>query len=97
MSGVVRLGRMIFHFRVVNTAGMQFLWGGLVSVLLFWLIGLLVAYLVIYLAVKHALDNSRSLRELREEIRALRMSGPPRDPASGSPYGPGTGGYGDRM
>ncbi|WP_286894071.1 hypothetical protein [Thermobacillus sp.] len=57
-------------------------------VLLFWLIGLLVLYTVIYLAVKHALNNAQSLRELRDEIRALRMSSPPHGPTSGPPYGP---------
>jgi hypothetical protein len=66
-------------------------------VLFFWAIGLLVMYTVIYLAVKHALNNAQSLRELRDEIRALRMSGSPYGPPSGDPYGPGTGGYNDRI
>jgi hypothetical protein len=57
-------------------------------VLLFWGVGLLVMYAVIYLAVKHAINNAQTLRELRDELRALRMSGPPHHPPSG-PSGPG--------
>ena len=73
--------------------GVHFLLGGVVSLML-WAIGLLIVYMVIYLAVKHAINNAQSLRELRDEIRAHRMSGTTYNPPSG-PSGPGWHG-GDR-
>jgi|GEM_PF-660582 hypothetical protein len=75
----------------------QFMWGNLVGLLVFWLFVLFILYKVIYLAVKHALNDSKQLHELREEIRSLRSSGPPSGPAAGSPYGPDSGGNGERM
>lgn len=70
-----------------RTLRFQFVWGSFFA-LFFWAVGLLVMYMVIYLAVKHAINNAQTLRELREEIRALRMSGSPRNPDFG-PAGPG--------
>ena len=75
--------------------GMPILLGSVASLML-WAIGLLIMYLVIYLAVKHAINNAQSLRELRDEIRALRSSVPPYGPASRPPSGSwGAGGPGD--
>lgn len=90
--GKIRKGNVSY----MGGAEMQFnfMIGGF-AVLFSWAVGLLVVYLVIYLAVKHAINNAQSLRELRDEIRALRFSVPPRDPTSGSPYGPGPGGPGN--
>jgi len=64
-------------------------WGGLFAVL-FWLIGLFILYKTIYWAVKHAINDSRALRELRDEIRALRSSGPPSGAAGSGEQGGGT-------
>lgn len=65
----------------------QVLWGNLILALFV----LFVLYKVIYLAVKHALNDSKALRELSEEIRAIRSSGPPAGPHIGPHSGPSSG------